>query len=537
MVDAFARFLVALLAFAVAGCAVDLADLLGDRTPSPSRSTSPAGKSGDHASVTGSKAADLAVKGVVLGLDGRPAPGVKVSAYDVVASGIISNNAGSLTQGSGLVGNNAASYRAAGFRRILAQPALAVTTDASGSFSFATEGTRSLNVEAVLSDTVKALKFDLSAQAGSVTLQLAYTGAITGQVTSTDKGVTDFLGIQVFVPGTGYLALTDASGRFEISGVPPGTFTLAAISADLGRGFADGITVESKKTANAPSLVLSTVSPVLDSVGPISAAPGQTIRLIGRNFGVSVGKRPEISFNGLAVAASEATDTGLAVQVPNGAVSGSILVKVGPVASNPLPFAVAAAVRLPEADTLMQGLTRRYLLDAADPTGKTVPGLTGIWSTTDATMAAVSATGEVTALRPGKATVSVVAGTLTASLSLEVVPPVDRLVLDPPSIPPLGPLPPPGDGQSGAGHLAAATDSVRFKAIAHFKEGGTAQLPVVWNLPDSRFTMSPDGILRVLPGSEAGSATLRATLQANPSIGADVTVDVVRQGEFAVVVE
>ncbi|MBM3274552.1 MAG: hypothetical protein FJZ00_05340 [Candidatus Sericytochromatia bacterium] len=537
MVYASARFLVALLAFVVAGCTVDLAGLLGDQTPAPSRSTSPAARSGGHANVTGSQAADLTVKGVVLGLDGRPAPGVKVSAYDTVASGLISNNSGSLSQGAALVGNNAASYRAARFRRILAQPALAVTTDASGSFRFVTEGTRSLNVEAVLSDTVKALKFDLSAQAGAVTLQLAYTGAISGQVTSTDKGVTDFLGTQVFVPGTGYLALTDAGGRFEISGVPPGTFILAAISADLGRGFANGITVESKKTASAPSLVLSTVSPVLDSVAPVSAAPGQTIRLIGRNFGVSAGKRPEISFNGLAVTAGDATDTGLAAQVPNGAVSGSIIVKVGSVASNPLPFAVAAALRLPAADTLMQGLTRRYLLDAADGTGKAVPGLIGIWSTTDAAVAAVSATGEVSALRPGKAAVSVAAGTLTAALSLEVVPPVDRLVLDPSSVPPLGPLPSPGDGQSGGGFLAAATDSVRFKAIAHFKEGGTAQLPVVWNLPDSRFTMSPDGLLRVLPGSEAGSATLRATLQANPAIGADVTVDVVRQGELAVVVE
>ncbi|HNT34562.1 MAG TPA: carboxypeptidase-like regulatory domain-containing protein, partial [bacterium] len=49
---------------------------------------------------------------------------------------------------------------------------------------------------------------------------------LTGQILR--EGELDSEGIQVFLPGTTYQALTDAEGRFRMSQMEPGTYTLVA---------------------------------------------------------------------------------------------------------------------------------------------------------------------------------------------------------------------------------------------------------------------------------------------------------------------
>lgn len=52
----------------------------------------------------------------------------------------------------------------------------------------------------------------------------AANGSISGRVSATDKKITNFLGVQVFIPGTGYISRADWGGNFNISNVPPGTY-------------------------------------------------------------------------------------------------------------------------------------------------------------------------------------------------------------------------------------------------------------------------------------------------------------------------
>lgn len=65
-------------------------------------------------------------------------------------------------------------------------------------------------------------------------LLLAFTASCGGDGFGSIQGVvrlqnqTDFEGIEVFIPGTGYRAITDAEGAYVINGVTPGDYTLVA---------------------------------------------------------------------------------------------------------------------------------------------------------------------------------------------------------------------------------------------------------------------------------------------------------------------
>src|SRR5262249_51283398 len=146
------------------------------------------------------------------------------------------NNAG------GLVSNNTASFRV--------QAALQTQTDSKGQFSLPNGDNQTLNVEAVLSEDVKAIQLNVT-NASTASMQLANVGSIRGHVKSSQAGVTDLLGVDVFIPGTGYLAKTDQTGNYEISFVPPGKFPLVATHADLGRGALEGVSVVSKQVTQA----------------------------------------------------------------------------------------------------------------------------------------------------------------------------------------------------------------------------------------------------------------------------------------------
>jgi len=62
---------------------------------------------------------------------------------------------------------------------------------------------------------------------GMPTAATAQEGAIGGQVTSIADG-ENLIGVQVFIPGTSFGTLTDDGGRFRITGVPAGDYTLRA---------------------------------------------------------------------------------------------------------------------------------------------------------------------------------------------------------------------------------------------------------------------------------------------------------------------
>ncbi len=97
----------------------------------------------------------------------------------------------------------------------------------------------------------------------SVGTAAAQEGAITGSVTSVTTGEA-LTGVQVFVPGTSYGTLTDEAGRFRISGVPAGDYTLRASIIGY-HGSEQPVTVTAGETATV-DFVLDVSAVALDEV-------------------------------------------------------------------------------------------------------------------------------------------------------------------------------------------------------------------------------------------------------------------------------
>ncbi|MBI6546692.1 MAG: IPT/TIG domain-containing protein, partial [Cyanobacteria bacterium NC_groundwater_1444_Ag_S-0.65um_54_12] len=282
------------------------------------------------------------VSGSVVGLDGLPAAQVLVRGY------LISNNSAALisNNSAALISNNSAAYHVASSHLATASSTLEVRTDEQGHFVLLPPSGAVLNIEAVLSDEIKALQQAVnSTTTGALQLQLAYTGNIRGKVQA-GAAVKQLLGVDVFIPGTGYLAKTDELGSYEIRGVPPGRFTLVALHSDLGKASLSDVVVVSKQTTNAGDLVLAAKVPTIASVSSTIAAPGQTVEITGENFGISEGKRPTVLLNGQEMLLTETSDTVLKATVPNNAASGPLYVKLNGISSTTVAFSVLKFIEI-----------------------------------------------------------------------------------------------------------------------------------------------------------------------------------------------
>ena len=334
------------------------------------------------------------IRGMVLDPSGNPAGGVVVRGTLISnnAGGLISNNAGGLLSNNGgnLVSNGSGLFRiqSGGFETKTAE---------DGSFAFNTSDDQVLTLEAIQRENIKAIKLEVGSSSEPYTLNLAPTGHIKGKIVSADSAVTDLLNIDVFIPGTSYVAKTDADGNFTLSNVPAGRFNLVADHVNLGRAIQSGVTVTSNKTLTLPTLSLSTHTPALSSVEPTNGAPGAQVTLKGDHFGIKSGKRPDVFFNGLAAQVVAASDTELKVTVPLGAISGTVRVALSGLESQPKSFRVLRRLDLfpeyqkagvtdpfaapPSGDVLAVGATRSYHVRAFDTEGQLVPSPAVTWST------------------------------------------------------------------------------------------------------------------------------------------------------------
>ena len=314
-----------------------------------------------------------AYRGTVLGLDGLPAANVTVRGH------LISNNGGGIISANGgsIISANGGSYR------VLGESALEVQTDAEGRFTIQHPENQPLNLEAIAGPELKAIRFNVAADADAVTLQLAPTGTITGKVTAPEApGVTNFQGVDVYIPGTGYIAKTDASGAYTIPQVPVGSFTLAAEKAGLGSGSLSGVAVESKKTTTAADLALAVNPPTIASVSPPHAAPGTELTIKGTHFGHTSGAVLEVRIGGVdASAVTRLDNETIKVTVPDSAGSDGIVVKVSQIASPVQAFRVLKSLTLsPDAGTLVAGNEQRFTLTAKDTNDQVVAAPLITWA-------------------------------------------------------------------------------------------------------------------------------------------------------------
>lgn len=155
---------------------------------------------------------------------------------------------GSIAVGGALVGGSGSAYRVAGHFQV--QAAGDAKTNEKGEFALIPTATGTLNIEAVKSDASKAFKAQItyissaSAPIAAGTLNLAPTGSIAGRVTAPEAPtIKTFQGVDVYIPGSSYLAKCDKDGFYTISSVAAGTFNLAAEKQGLGKANAAGIAV------------------------------------------------------------------------------------------------------------------------------------------------------------------------------------------------------------------------------------------------------------------------------------------------------
>ncbi len=352
--------------------------------------------------------------GRVLGLDGKPAPNVLVRGYLVANNGaglITDNGAGIVSNNSGaVVGNNGASYRLA------ATGPLSTRTGADGTFALASPDGQPLNIEAEADAQTKAIRFDVPAGASGFDLQLAPTGTIAGTVVAeAQAGVTNLVGVDVFIPGTGYLAKTDEAGRYTIANVPTGTFRLLAGKIGLGDGQATGVVVTSRATTQAPAIPLVLKRPAVTALDRTGGAPGTPVIITGEHFQAAAGAPFEVTFGGAVASAPVRQDDGtIAVKVPEGGKSGDVFVAVNGVAGVGLPFTVYKTLGLTMGlRDLGLAQTQVWTADVRDTNDRPVNAPAVDW-TVEGTAIAIAPDGTLTPRAAGTATLRAASGSLTA---------------------------------------------------------------------------------------------------------------------------
>jgi uncharacterized protein (TIGR03437 family) len=487
------------------------------------------------------------IRGTVLDTSGAPAGGV------VVRGTLISNNAGGLisNNGGGLVSNNGGGLISNGSGLYRTQSGSFETLSASdGSFSFNTSDDQVLTLEAIQRENLKAIQLGAAASSEPFTLRLAPTGHIRGKVVPADAAVTDLLNIDVFIPGTSYVAKTDAQGNFTLSNVPQGRFTLVADHRDLGRAVFNGLTVVSGETATPPALALSTRTPVLTSLAPGNGAPGALVTLKGEHFGVSSGKRPDVYVNGLAAQIVSASETQITATIPLGAISGTIRVSVSGLESTTLPFRVLRSLALfpdyqesdfqdptaqpPGSDVIALGATRSYRVRAFDTEGRPVSAPAVSWSTLG-TVASELSNGEFKPLAPGRLAIAAISGSVsTPPLSVEILSAITRVDVLPNPLMPLNPLPLVPVPEAERSQIP---DWVQLQARVVLDTHETREIPFRYESLHPDLTISPTGRVRVNPGAADGSPSVKLIPIADPAKFRVLEIPVQQQGDLSFVIQ
>lgn len=402
-----------------AGCAVpppgavSKADRKADRaTPAPSAQASPAAAS---PAIAASPAARAAYFGRVLGLDGKPAAGIPVRGFLVAnnGAGIVANNGGGLVtdNGAGLVASNGSAYALA---QTPSPAPLATTTGPDGTFELASPDGAPLNIEAEADPQTKAIRLDVPPDARGFDLQLAPTGSIAGRITA--EGATNLAGVDVYVPGTSYLAKTDEAGSFTIANVPVGTFRLLASKLGLGEGAATGVAVASRQATQVPPIALVLKRPAVTALDRTGGAPGTPVVITGENFAAAAAAPFEVTFGGAVASGAVRTGDGrIEVAVPEGGKSGEVVVAVNGVAGPGRPFTVykSLATTMGLRD-LGLGQVQVWTPAVLDDQDRPVVAPEVAWAV-EGTAIAVAPDGTLTAQAAGQATLRATSGSLAGA--------------------------------------------------------------------------------------------------------------------------
>jgi len=310
-------------------------------------------------------------------------------------------------------------------RRVLTKGPSA-TTGSDGQFvcRLVNEGT--YNLEAVSSDTQKAWLGNVqyageSRQVGNMALKA--TGTLTGRVAAPEQPtVTDFEGVEVFIPGSSYAARADRAGNWTMSAVPEGRFDLVAIKEGLGRAATSDIAVVSGETARAGALGLSLNLPVISGLSAANGARETEVVISGAHFGASTWATVQVTLNdGLVPRVRRISNSEIRFTVPDDGRSGAVVVYVAGLVSNSWPFTVMDRLTLGrEWATVVPGRPRQLRAWAWDTEGLRIDRPHVTWTLSGS--AARVEDGLIAGQSTGTGSLAVQSGQLVATCSIAVEP-------------------------------------------------------------------------------------------------------------------
>jgi len=189
------------------------------------------------------------------------------------------------------------------------------------------------------------------------------TGATTGNVVVTVSGVASNGVSFTVLPTPNISSLNPTSGPIATSvtiagtnfGASQGTSTVmfngiaatptswgaTSIAVPVPNGATTGNVVVTVNgvASNGAAFTVTSTTPSISSLNPGSGPVGTSVTITGVNFGASQGAST-VTFNGTAATPSSWTATSIAVPVPTGATTGSVVVTVGGQPSNGISFTV-----------------------------------------------------------------------------------------------------------------------------------------------------------------------------------------------------
>jgi len=151
------------------------------------------------------------------------------------------------------------------------------------------------------------------------------------------------IGTVVTITGSNFGASIGASKvTFNGTAAAPSSWSANSIAVPVPAGATSGnvvVTVGGVASNGVTFTVVTQTAPVISSLSPNAAPAGTLVTITGSNFGSSQGTS-KVTFNGTTATPSSWNAASIVVPVPTGAVSGSVVVTVGGLASNGVQFTV-----------------------------------------------------------------------------------------------------------------------------------------------------------------------------------------------------
>jgi trimeric autotransporter adhesin len=301
-----------------------------------------------------------------------------------------------------------------------------------------------------------------------------------------------------YVSSDPQVATVSASGL--VTGVTAGAVTITATSE--GASGTATITVAPEPVFSvvvSPSTATLSVGQPLQLSLIARSATGQVLSLTGRSISWSTSTPAITSVSSSGMVTALSVGTGVVIGTVDGK-QASAQITVNAVAQGQ----VASITISPPSATVNVAWTTTLSATARDLNGNAIPGSTFTWSTSNASIATVSANGVVTGVAPGAATISATSGGKTASASITVqLAPVDHIVVTP-SNPTLN-----------------VGQTVQLTATLYDQQNNVLTgRPVTWSSEDaSKASVSSTGLVTALrkssvnitasAGGKSGSTTVR----------------------------